>query len=153
MAFDIKRKAELNLVAQFGTLLPDLAFYPSKGGTDDGGTSLPRPPFGVIWIDNAEKVLPNNKTYLLTGTIVWITRASVPGVTPGTPPGTGDVADHSDAVQQIYNAVLQIGPGLDPVHNLIVHGIDVSDVDEFTDAERLAHGDTISFRMGANETD
>jgi hypothetical protein len=48
MAFEIKRKAELTLVSLVAELLPDFNFYPSKGGDDDGGTTMPRPPFGAI---------------------------------------------------------------------------------------------------------
>jgi hypothetical protein len=34
--------------------------------------------------------MAQERTYMLTGTVVWVTRA-----------GTDDVADHSDAVKQI----------------------------------------------------
>jgi len=142
MAFEVKRKAELCLVGLLAELLPDLSFYPSKGGDDDGGTTLPRPPFGAIWIDNAEKTIGYQRTYMLTGTVVWVTRESVT-----------DVADQSDTVQQIYNAILTIGAGADPIHSLMVHGIDIATMDEFSDAERQAHGDTISFTMGVSEFD
>lgn len=145
MAFDIQRKAELCLVALLGEILPDFNFYPSKGGDDDGGTTLPRPPFGAIWIDNAEKTMATERTYLLNGVVVWVSRAI-----------TDDVADQSDAVQQIYNALIAINnqaPGADPAHSLMVHGLDISGVNEFSDSERQAHGDTISFTMGASEFD
>lgn len=146
MAFDIQRKAELCLVGLLGEILPDFTFYPSKGGDDEGGTTLPRPPFGAIWIDNAEKMVSYNKTYMLTGTVVWVTRAT-----------TDDVAEHSDAVEQIYNALSTIAmtqcPGADPVHSIIVHGLDVGLVNEFSDTDRKAHGDTVSFTMGASEFD
>lgn len=145
MAFDIQRKAELCLVALLGEILPDLSFYPSKGGDDDGGVTLPRPPFGAIWIDNAEKTVSYNRTYMLTGTVVWVTRES-----------KDDVADQSDTVQQIYNALISINdqtPGADPNHSLMVHGLDISTVNEFSDTDRQAHGDTISFVMGVSEFD
>jgi len=142
MAFDIKRKAELTLVSLLGEMLPDLSFYPSKGGDDDGGVTLPRPPFGAIWIDNAEKTIGYERTYLLTGNVVWVSRES-----------KNDVADQSDTVTQIYNAILTITNGADPDHSLIVHGIDVSTVNEFNDAERQAHGDVITFTMGVTEFD
>lgn len=142
MAFDIKRKAELCLVGLLGELLPDLSFYPSKGGDDDGGVTLPRPPFGAIWIEDAEKTVAYERTYLLTGNIVWVSRES-----------KTDVADQSDTVTQIYNAILTIESGADPNHQLIVHGIDISVVNEFNDADRQAHGDVITFTMGATEFD
>lgn len=142
MAFEVKRKAELCLVGLLGELLPDLNFYPSKGGDDDGGTTLPRPPFGAIWIDNAEKTIGYERTYLLTGTVVWVSRE------PKT-----DVADQSDTVQQIYNAMLSIESGADPAHSLIVHGLDINTMEEFSDSDRQAHGDTISFVMGVSEFD
>lgn len=144
MAFEIKRKAELSLVSLLTEALPDFAFYPSKGGSDDGGVTLPKPPFGAVWIDDAEKTVAQAKIYLLRGSVVWITRA-------GT--HEGDVADHSDAVQQIYNAILKIGSGVDVDRSLIIHGIDIATVNEFSDTERLAHGDVISFTMGASEFD
>lgn len=142
MAFDIKRKAELCLVSLLGELLPDLTFYPSKGGDDDGGTTLPRPPFGAIWIENAEKTIAYERTYVLSGNIVWVSRES-----------KTDVADQSDTVTQIYNAILSIGEGADPAHSIIVHGIDIELVNEFNDADRQAHGDVIAFTMGATEFD
>lgn len=147
MAFEIKRKAELSLVRLLGELIPDFDFYPSKGGDEDGGVTLPRPPFGAVWIDNAEKTLATELTYLLTGTVVWVTRANAPD-------GSGDVADHSDAVKRIYDAMVTLSAGgADPSHQLMIHGIDISLVNEFSDAERLAHGDTISFTLGASELD
>jgi len=148
MAFEIKRKAELALVALLGERLTDLNFYPSKGGDDDGGTTLPRPPFGAIWIENAEKTMAQQKTYMLSGVVVWVTRA-----------GTTDVSDETDTVKQIYDAMIlidqliRVGESADPTHSLIIHGLDISMVDEFSDPERLAHGDTISFTMGASEFD
>lgn len=145
MALDIKRKSELSLVALLSEALPDLTFYPSKGGTDDGGTTKPVPPFGVIWIDDAEKTHSNEKCYILTGTIVWISRA-------GIPKGP-DISEHSDDVRLVYNAVSTIGSGTDVDRSLIIHGIDVSKVNEFSDAERQAWGDTISFTMGVSEAD
>jgi hypothetical protein len=150
MAFEIKRKAELSLVALLTEALPNFNFYPSKGGDDDGGNTLPRPPFGAIWIENAEKTVQQstpagNRIYLLTGSVVWITRAQANT--------EGDVFDHSEAVQQIYNAMLAIGHGTDVDRKLIIHGIDVATVNEFSDAERLAHGDVIGFTMGASEFD
>lgn len=143
MAFEIQRKAELCLVGLLGELLPDLTFYPSKGGDDDGGVTLPRPPFGAIWITAAEKTMAQQRTWLLSGNVVWVTRET-----------KDDVADHSDTVKQIYNAILSIvTPGADPVHSLIVHGIDIAAVDEFSDTDRQAHGDTIAFTMGVTEFD
>jgi hypothetical protein len=142
MAFEIKRKAELSLVAILGEALPDLSFYPSKGGDDDGGSSLPKPPFGAIWIQDAAKTLATEKTYLLSGTIVWVSRM-----------GGTDVADHSDSVRTIYDALLAIKPGEDSARSLLIHGIDIVTVNEFTDNDRHAFGDTISFVMGASETE
>lgn len=142
MAFEVKRKAELCLVGLLAELLPDLSFYPSKGGDDDGGVTLPRPPFGAVWIDNAEKTMGQQRTYMLTGTVVWVSRET-----------KDDVADQADTVQQIYNAILGIGSGADPIHSLMVHGIDIASMDEFSDADRQAHGDTISFTMGVSELD
>lgn len=145
MAFEIKRKAELTLVSLLAELLPDFSFYPSKGGDDDGGVTLPKPPFGAIWIENAEKTIAYERTYLLSGIVAWITRAEAKL--------GGDVAEHSDAVQQIYNALLTIDGGADPDRSLIVHGLDISLVNEFSDTDRQAHGDTISFTMGVTEFD
>lgn len=142
MALEVKRKAELTLVSLLSESLSDLTFYPSKGGDADGGVTLPRPPFGAIWIDNAEKTVSYERTYILSGTVVWVTRA-----------GITDVSDHSDEVRQIYNAMLSIGSGADPDQSLIVHGLDISLVNEFTDSDRQAHGDTISFTMGVTEFD
>jgi hypothetical protein len=147
MAIEIKRKAELSLVGLLGEMLPNFDFYPSKGGYEDGGVTLPTPPFGAVWIDNAEKTIGQELTYLLTGTVVWVTRANAPD-------GSGDVADHSDSVKQIYDAMQSLAAGgADPDRQLMIHGMDISLVDEFSDAERLAHGDTISFTMGATELD
>lgn len=147
MAFEIKRAAELSLVQLLTEALPDFTFYPAKGGYDEGGVTLPKPPFGAVWIDDAEKTVSYEKTYLLRGSVVWVTRAaSATSSSVGT-----DVSEHSDVVNQIYSAILRIGNGTDVVHQIIIHGIDVGTVNEFSDAERLAHGDTISFTMGVSE--
>jgi hypothetical protein len=141
---EVKRKAELSLVAKLGEALPDLSFYPAKGGTEDGGVTLPKPPFGAIWIQDAEKTMATEKTYFLTGTVVWVSRME---------PGGTDVAEHSDSVRLIYDALLGMVPGEDADRALAIHGIDISTVNEFTDNERHAYGDTISFVMGASELD
>jgi hypothetical protein len=142
MAFEIKRAAELSLASFLEEALPGFAFYVSKGGTETGGVTFPKPPFGAIWIDDAEKTISYLKVFLLRGSVVWITRAGSP---------EGDVAAHSDSVQQIYNALLNVGSGTDDAHNLVIHGLDVGTVNEFSDTERLAHGDVISFTMGVTE--
>jgi hypothetical protein len=144
MALEVKRKAELSLVAIFAEALPDLVFYPAKGGNDEGGTSLPKPPFGAVWIQNADNTMPNEKTYLLSGTVVWVSRMETKGA---------DVHDHSESVRQIYDTIMNTGPRTDTDRSLIIHGIDVVTVNEFTDTERHAYGDTISFVMGVSETD
>lgn len=146
MAYEIQRKAELSLVSLLAEILPDFSFYPSKGGDDDGGVTMPRPPFGAIWIDSAEKTMAQQRTWILSGSVVWITRMEIT-----------DVGDETDAVKQIYNALIQINdeqcPGADPVHSLMIHGLDVGTVDEFNDAERRANGDTIAIVMGVSEFD
>ncbi len=144
MALEIKRKSELSLVAILTDALPDLMFYPSKGGTDEGGTSLPKPPFGAIWIQNAENTMPNEKTYLLSGTVVWVSRMETKGE---------DVHDHSESVRQIYDTLMNTVPKVDLDRSLAIHGIDIVTVNEFTDSDRHAYGDTISFVMGVSETD
>lgn len=145
MAFEIKRKAELSMVMLLTELLPEFNFYSSKGGDEQGGVTQPRPPFGAVWIDNAEKTMAQELTYILSGTVVWVTRAASP---------EGDVADHSDTVKKIYDAMLTISAGgADPVHQLMIHGMDISLVNEFSDDDRLAHGDTITFTLGASELD
>lgn len=146
MAFDVKRKAELSLVSLLGEALPDFTFYASKGGSDDGGTSLPKPPFGAIWVEHAEKTHPNDRIYMLTCNLVWVSRADAKV--------GGDVAEHSESVRLIYDAIIALGNGgADPERSLMIHGIDVDSVDEFTDTDRFAHGDTISFVMGVSEFD
>jgi len=142
MALEVKRKAELSLVAFLANALPDLDFYPAKGGSDDGGTSLPKPPFGAVWVQDAENTMPNEKTYLLSGTVVWVSRME-----------SEDVSDHSESVRLIYNSMMAFIPMFDVARGLAIHGIDISTVNEFTDTERHAYGDTISFVMGVSETD
>jgi hypothetical protein len=59
-------------------------------------------------------------------------------------------------VTQIYNALLSFqeqSPISDTTHSLLIHGLDVGLVSEFTDSERLAHGDAIQFTMGVTEED
>lgn len=142
MAFEIKRKAELSLVAILTNALPDFSFYPAKG--EDGGNTLPKPPFGAVWIQDAEKTMATEKTYVLTGTVVWVSRSGAGGT---------DVVEHCDSVKLIYDAILAITPEVDDERSIAIHGIDIVTVNEFTDTERHAFGDTISFVMGASETD
>lgn len=140
MAFEVKRASELSLATLLTEAIPGSTFYVSKGGTETGGTTKPVPPFGVVWIDDAQRMFSYVDVYYLRGSVVWITRAE-----------QQDVAEHSDAVKQIYQAMLQIGSGIDDAHNLAIHGVDVDTVNEFSDTERLAHGDVISFTMGVSE--
>lgn len=140
MAFEVKRASELMLVSILNDTFPDLSFYPAKGGDDFGGTTLPTPPFGVVWIDSSEKTMAQEETWMVHGTVVWVSRADIT-----------DVADHSDTFKQIYDALTGIGSGVDVDHSLVVHGIDLSDTDEFYDGERQARGDVARFALGVSE--
>jgi hypothetical protein len=120
--------------------LPFLDFYPAKGGNDAGGETLPTPPFGVVWIDTSEKTMAQEETWIVHGTVAWITRADIT-----------DVAVHSDTFKQIYDALAAIGSGVDTTHSLVIHGIDLANTDEFYDAERQAHGDVARFSLGVSE--
>jgi hypothetical protein len=140
MALEVKRAAELMLISLLSDALPDLSFYPSKGGDDTGGVTLPTPPFGVIWINSSEKTLAQEETWMVHGTVVWVSRADIT-----------DVADHSDSFKQIYDVLAGLTSGVDVDRNLVVHGIDLSSTDEFFDSERQAHGDVANFSLGLSE--
>jgi hypothetical protein len=147
MASEIKRKAELTLVSFLSGILDQYQFFPSKGvdiAPNQFGSTLsqPRPPYAAIWIDNAEKTMATERTWILSGYVVWITRS-----------GEDPTAQHAETVREIYNALLLIGSGADPDQQLLVHGLDITLVNEFNDDERRAHGDTIAFTMGVSEFD
>lgn len=140
MVFEVKRASELMLISLLQDALPFLNFYPAKGGTDFTDATLPTPPFGVVWIDSSEKTMAQEETWIVHGTVVWVSRADV--TTP---------ADQSDNFKQIYDVLAGIAPGVDTTHSLVVHGIDLASADEFYDAERQAIGDVARFSLGVSE--
>lgn len=140
MVFEVKRASELMLVSLLRDALPFLNFYSSKGGGEVVGTTLPHPPFGVVWIDTSEKTMGQEETWIVHGTVVWVSDADVT-----------DPADHSDKFKQIYDVLTDIAPGVDTTHSLVVHGIDLASADEFYDADRQAIGDIARFSLGVSE--
>jgi hypothetical protein len=104
----------------------------------DSGT--PMPPFGVVWCDLAEKMMSQEETDYIRGSVVWVTRADAT-----------NIVTHSKNAKRIYDALTKIGSGYDILRRLTVHGVDVSATSEFTDEDRQAHGDTVSFSMAVTE--
>lgn len=104
----------------------------------DAGT--PTPPYGVVSIDDGEKVLAQEETNLLQGTVVWVTKADAT-----------NIVQHSKDFKRVYDAMTQIGSGYDIMRRLTIHGVDVQKTDEFTDDTKRAHGDVVSFIIAVTE--
>jgi hypothetical protein len=140
MVFEVKRASELMLVSLLKEALPFFNFYPAKGGDDFNATTLPHPPFGVVWIDTSEKTMAQEETWIVHGTVVWVSNAD-----------ETDPADHSNNFKQIYDVLAGLGRGVDLTRKLVVHGIDLTNTDEFYDTDRQAIGDVARFSLGVSE--
>lgn len=134
---EIKRKAELVIVAELAAALPDLAILPSRGGSDSADSAPVPTVFVVVEALNAEKRLAQEDTYFIEMAAGYI-----------TPLYDVAIGDHALNFKRLMDAIKAIRGGWSAEHQMQMHGLDVTGTESFSDTEKRAHGDTVSFVMG-----
>jgi hypothetical protein len=134
---EIKRATEIVLCEFLKDKLPDLLFFPSKGGSATENTDFPDPPFAAVMCEPSEKMIAYEDTNILHGTVIWVVRWQ-----------QENVATHSDNFKRIYDALGSFRTFTHPGYGIHIHGLDISGTDDFIDNERSAHGDIIDFVIG-----
>lgn len=134
---EIKRKAELVIVAELAAALPDLTILPSRGG-GDAADSAPTPDvFVVVEALKAEKRLAQEDTFFVEMAAGYI-----------TPLYDVPITEHAVNFKRLMDAVKAIRRGWSVAQEMMLHGLDVGETESFSDTERRAHGDTVSFVIG-----
>ena len=133
---DIKRKAEMFVAAQLKVAVPGVTFYPSRHAMQDPEATELIPPYAVVESRDAEKMMANEDTWMVAMGLGYVTHIE-------------DPYDPSK-VRDIQLALEAIKPGYDGEHEIVVHGLDVSGVDDFEDSEKRARGDVISFTLACS---
>lgn len=134
---EIKRKSELVVVDELAAALPDLAIFPSRGGSDSADSAPVPTVFVVVEALNAEKRLAQEDTYFVEMAAGYI-----------TPLYDVQIAEHALNFKRLLDAIKAIRGGWSAAHEMQVHGLDVTATESFQDTEKRAHGDTVSFVMG-----
>lgn len=134
---EIKRATEIVLCEFLQAKVPDLQFFPSKGGSATENTGFPDPPFAAVLCEPAQKTISYEDTNLIQCALIWVTKWQ-----------QENVAVHSDNFKRIYDALNSFTSFTDTNYGIHIHGLDISGTDDFIDNERSAHGDIIDFVVG-----
>lgn len=132
---DIKRATELYIVDKLTLAIPGHLFVPFTGGSRTTGAVEIEPPFTVVSVSDATKVMATEGTWLCIGKAQVIT-ARVEATSE----------EHSELARQVYAALSNIPPAAGAEFSF--HGIDVADMTPADDEAAQAHADVISFTAG-----
>ena len=110
---DIKRRSELFLCSVFALAVPDVKFFPSKGGNDSEDASVIEPPYGVFAAGDAERMLAGEDTWLIPITALYVTHMD-----------DTDVVTHSANFKRIYDSLKSVERGVKPDQGIVVHGME-----------------------------
>lgn len=133
---EIKRATELFICSKLAALLPATNFQPFTGGTISDDAQELEPPFAVVAVSAAAKVLGTEGTWQCQGTVQVITMQSE---------ATSEA--HAELVRTIYAALADLAPD-DTDPNFSFHGIDIGQMRSTQDQTLRAHADVIDFTAG-----
>lgn len=119
------------------TGIPDYLTLVDLATSTPVDTGNPLPPFAAVMCEPSEKTMGQEDTDIMHGSLVWVTKHS-----------QTDVVTHSQNFKRIYDALSNIGSGYDILRRIIIHGVDISGTNDFTDPTKEAHGDVIEFVVG-----
>jgi hypothetical protein len=136
---DIRRKVELFFCRALSAAMPGRSFLPSKGGTDLAAEEKVVPPFVVVQALEPQCVLADPATWQLEVTVTCVSHI-----------GDSDAPAHSGAVGEIVEALRGIPRGYNGELQLLVHGIDLVAIENFSDEKERSRGDTIRIRLGCS---
>lgn len=137
----IEHKTELYICQKLRACIPDLLFVPESGGDEDTGKStIIEPPFVVVMVKHAEKVLSYLPVYEIEGAVrsVFHTNETTSG-------------DQSRMRRRIWEALDVIAANDDNKDIFTLSGLDVSGVASETDNRRRARVGDIEFTCGASD--
>lgn len=135
MTPDIKRATELYIVDQLSLAVPGHVFVPFTGGSRTTGAVEIEPPFTVVSVSDANKVMATEGTWFCIGKAQVIT-ARV----------EASSEEHAELARQVYAALSNIQPFISA--DFAFHGIDIDDMTTADDEASQAHADVISFTAG-----
>jgi hypothetical protein len=136
---DIKRRSELFLCGVLAATMPDVKFFPSKGGSDTEDESVLEPPYGVFAAGDAERMMAGEDTWLIPITALYVTHMD-----------DTDVVTHSANFRRIYDALKSVEHGVKPDQGIVVHGMDIHGTDEARDEDERSHADTIALVLAVS---
>jgi len=133
----VGRQLELFLCAKLRIAVPGTQILPFSGGDQKGDSFDVEPPLGVIAAGEAEKTHQQENTWIIKGTLQWITH-----ITESTP------QEHEAAVR-ILVANLQTIAGVQETY-FTFHGLDITD-EKMSESEDGRHrASIIHFAAGCS---
>lgn len=137
MVEGIKRMVERYLCGKLGAKMPGHLFLAMSGGGEHEDAVDVEPPFTVITVNSAEKVMSEHGVWTIQGSAQTITHM-----------GEATPTVHSQLSRVIYEALANIQP--EAGEKLILHGIDVTGHRSTEEAGEKIRVDAIDFVAGVS---
>lgn len=130
---------ERHICAKLSFAVPGQRFLSMLGGAEveDGDESDLEPPFTVVMVNEATKVLEGQGLWEIKGNVKVVTHMNE--MTP---------SEHSEFARTIYHALTAIVP--DRTDRMIMHGFDIATSDHGEDEGEQARIETFAFTAGVS---
>lgn len=135
MSDEIRRKTETYIAGKLRLAVPTINSVSMNGGEASGDAEPIEPPFAVVTVNEAEKIMTQSGNFAVSGVVQMVTHMD-----EHTP------SEHSVMARQIYAALADIQPEV--AGDFLFHGIDVGDLRGSEDSSLKARVDNISFTAG-----
>ena len=133
----VGRQLELFLCAKLRIAVPGTQILPFSGGDQKGDSFDVEPPLGVISAGEAEKTHQQENTWIIKGTLQWITH-----ITESTP------QEHEAAVRILVANLQTIAAAQEAYFTF--HGLDITDEKMTEDSESRCRASIVGFTAGAS---
>ena len=127
---DVKRKTELWICAQSAGHI-DFPIFPTNGGDKFTEATFPEPPYAVVEVGSAEKLIQDESTWKLEVFVKYITHID-----------ESDVNERETDVRALHQILGTLPYGeYNSAFDLIIHGCNITGTDTFIDDTKQSHGD------------
>ena len=135
MSTIIARKTELHICKKLREAIPGITVIPFHGGGETDDAFETEPPFAVVAVSSAEKMMGTESTYLVDGSVQWVTHLSE--TTP---------QNHAQGAKAVKDALNELIAASES--DFAFHGIDISTEERAEDQSSRARADVIRFKAG-----
>jgi hypothetical protein len=136
---EVKRMTERFLCAKLSFAIPGQKFLSMYGGgeVEDGSEEDLEPPFTVVMVNEAKKVLEGQGLWEVQGSVQFVSHMNE--LTP---------SEHSEYARAVYHALSAILPSRSD--KMIMHGFDISDSRHSEDEGEQARIEAFDFTAGVS---